>query len=352
MALPPIDIDPDLPSASTLAPEWYFEPAALVAEHARVFERSWQLVGNLGQLPEQGSYFTAAVGREPVLVVRGADDVVRAMSNVCRHRAGTVARGSGRRPVLQCTYHGWVYDLEGNLRNAPEFDGVKNFDGACLPRFRTEIWHQLIFVNVSGDAPPFTEVFGGIDEALGTRSLAAFRPSVRKDWEIRCNWKVYVDNFVEGYHIPIVHPQLFRELDYARYETETRAWYSIQHSPIRRPERLRVLDPGDEALYFWIYPNLMLNIYPDNFSTNLIVPLDPERTVTEFEWYFAPGANAEAGRVVSFSDEVQLEDIQVCEEVQRNLRSPRYERGRYSVRRENGVHHFHRLLAGQLEETT
>lgn len=347
--LPPIDIDPDLSLASTLPADWYFEERALELEYERVFERSWQFAGSGHALREPGSFRVSRAGREPLLLVRGDEGELRALSNVCRHRAGCVKRGAGQVRALQCSYHGWVYDLDGRLRSAPEFDGVKNFENVRLPEFRLEEWQGLLFVNISGEAPPLAEFFAEVDQALNGRDLRGFANPHRKDWEIACNWKVYVDNYLEGYHIPIVHPQLFRELDYRAYRTETFRFSSIQHAPIRRPEKLRISSPDDQALYFWIYPNLMLNIYPDNFSTNLIVPQGAGRTVTEFEWFFPveqPSHDLE--RIVSFSDEIQLEDVQVCEEVQRNLRSRTYSRGRFSVRRENGVHHFHRLLAASI----
>jgi choline monooxygenase len=180
--------------------------------------------------------------------------------------------------------------------------------------------------------------------------------AARKDWELDANWKVYVDNYLEGYHIPVVHPGLNREIDYGGYRTETKNYYSIQHSPIRRDQaaRLRLKEGAEEAaLFVWVFPNLMINVYPDNYSTNLIVPLGPERTLTIFEWYFrdpdAPATQAKLAQTIEFSDEIQLEDIQICEAVQRGLRSRHYDQGRYSVRRENGVHHFHGLLARYLE---
>ena len=180
--------------------------------------------------------------------------------------------------------------------------------------------------------------------------------ALRKDWHVECNWKTYVDNYLEGYHIPVVHPALNRELDYAQYRTETRSFYSIQHSPIRRDRatRLKFDDTAtdNEAQFFWLFPNLMLNVYPDNYSTNLIVPLTPERTLTVFEWYFDDpehvATQAALRRTVEFSDEIQIEDIKICEAVQRGLRSRTYTQGRYSVKRENGVHHFHGLLADYL----
>jgi choline monooxygenase len=166
--------------------------------------------------------------------------------------------------------------------------------------------------------------------------------AARKEWFLDCNWKVYVDNYLEGYHIPIVHPGLFREIDYPSYRTETRRNYSIQHAPLKKPQRIAA---GDEAEYFWVYPNLMLNVYPDNFSTNLIVPIGHERTLTVFEWFFRDAPQTTVDQTVAFSDEIQIEDIEICEAVQRGLRSSTYSSGRYSPARENGVHHFHALYA-------
>ena len=145
-----------------------------------------------------------------------------------------------------------------------------------------------------------------------------------------------------------MHPSLFKEIDYPNYRTETRPNYSIQHAPLKRPQRIR----GDgEAAYFWIFPNLMLNVYPNNFSTNLIVPIDHEKTLTIFEWYFRDpeSAKKEIDETIAFSDEIQLEDIAICEAVQRGLRSSTYDTGRYSPARENGVHHFHGLYAAAME---
>jgi len=347
--------EPRLPYAATLPSSFYLDPAVLDAELRNVFGKTWQLVGRSEQVAEHGGYFTANVAGEPLLVVRGSDGVLRAMSNVCRHRAGPVASGEGKRPVLQCRYHGWTYALDGRLLNTPEFDGVQCFDrqSIALPQFRVEEWNGLVFVTLDRDAPPLREFLGDLAEHLDTRDTAGYRLAARKDWFVDCNWKVYVDNYLEGYHIPIVHPSLFREIDYPNYRTETRRNYSIQHAPLRKPERIRTTEAGDQAEYFWIYPNLMLNVYPDNFSTNLIVPVGPARTLTVFEWYFrnpdAPDVQQRLNETIAFSDEIQLEDIDICEAVQRGLRSSTYDRGRYSPQRENGVHHFHGLYADAMK---
>jgi len=345
--------DRRLAAASTIPSRWYADPSVLEEEKRKVFGRTWQLVGRAEQVAAPGQYFTATIADEPLIVVRGADENLRAFSNVCRHRAGPVAAGAGQCKSFRCGYHGWTYSLDGNLVATPEFDGVEGFskEENCLPQFRVETWGALVFVNLDKACAPLLYVLEDMPARVSLRNFEGMRLAQRKDWYVDCNWKVYVDNYLEGYHIPIVHPALNRELDYARYRTETKRFYSIQHSPIRRDRaiRLQTKDASDEAQYFWLFPNLMLNVYPDNYSTNLIVPLSAERTLTVFEWYFRDvqsEATQEAlRRTVEFSDEIQREDISICEAVQRGLRSRTYQAGRYSVKRENGVHHFHGLLS-------
>ena len=346
--------DPRLAFARTVPSRYYFEAEILEAEKRNVFGRTWQLAGRIGQVRDPGQFFTTTIADEPVLIVRGNDGELRALSNVCRHRAGPVAKGEGKRPVLQCGYHGWTYALDGSLLKTPEMSGIECFDrdDFSLPAFRVDVWNELVFVNLDRGAAPLDEFLGDLIERLVQRDYAGYRLAARKEWSLDCNWKVYVDNYLEGYHIPIVHPGLFREIDYTNYRTETRPNYSIQHAPLKRPERVRVSDPADEIDYFWIWPNLMLNVYPDNFSTNLIVPLSPTRTLTLFEWYFrdpdSPVQRQRIDETIAFSDEIQLEDIEICEAVQRGLRSSTYDNGRYSPSRENGVHHFHGLYAGAM----
>ena len=347
------EFEESLERAATPPASWYTDAGVLAVEQERVFGRTWQLAGRAEAAERPGQFFTAEVGGEPVLVVRDGGGRLRAFSNVCRHRAGPVAAGAGERRSFQCGYHGWTYALDGRLTGTPEFEGVERFDKAsnCLPEFRADVWGALVFVNLDPACAPLDSALEDLPARAGRRDWARMRPAARKDWLVECNWKVYVDNYLEGYHIPIVHPALHRELDYARYRTETRRLYSIQHAPLRAAAaRLPAPEEGgDGAQFYWLFPNLMLNVYADNYSTNLIVPLGPERTLTVFEWYFADPEDAGVRRrveeTVEFSDEIQAEDIRVCEAVQRGLRSRTYRRGRYSVKRENGVHHFHGLLA-------
>jgi choline monooxygenase len=349
-----IAFDERLASASTLPSALYTDPTVLEAEMARVFRRTWQLVGRAEQAASPGQFFTCAVADEPIVVARGLDDKLRALSNVCRHRAGPIASGEGSCQTFRCGYHGWRYALDGRLLATPEFDGVENFrkEEQTLPQFPVDSWLGLIFVNADSAARSLAETIGDLAERLAPRRLASMRLTARKEWTLRCNWKVYVDNYLEGYHIPIVHPGLMQELDYARYRTETRDAYSVQHAPLKKsaPGRLRRGHgaAADEAQYFWIFPNLMLNVYPDNFSTNLILPLGHDRTLTIFEWFFPnpdrPEVREALRQTIELSDEIQREDIAICEAVHRGLRSQTYQSGRYSVSRESGLHHFHGLL--------
>jgi choline monooxygenase len=358
MGLLDFKFDDRISRAETLPSNCYLDPAALSLERQRLFFRTWQLVGRLDQVAEPGSYFTTEILDEPILVVRDLNGELRAFHNVCRHRAGQVARGSGCRRVFQCGYHGWTYSLDGRLLGTPDWDGVEDFrrEEVSLVPLALQTWERFIFVKIGkregeiGGAE-LSDLLGDIPQATGHCRISSMSFVARRDYVIGCNWKVYVDNYVEGYHVPIVHPSLMRELDYERYRTITHRFYSRQDAPIRTGDgegrRYQPTDEQSEALYFWIFPNLMLNIYPDNLSTNLILPLGVDRTLTIFEWYFhepeAAGMKERIEQTIALSDEVQQEDISVCEAVQRGLKSISYERGRYSVKRENGVHHFHAL---------
>lgn len=363
------NLNPQLECAETLPSRFYTAPAVLALEKERIFHRTWQFVGTLAQpcgevngtqrtLADPQSYFTFDLAGEPIVVVRDTSGTLRAFSNVCRHRAGPIAQGSGCRKVFNCAYHGWTYTLDGRLIGTPEVEGMEFFDRSTMGMvpLRCETWEHLIFVNFAHDGPSLLEYLGNIPELARDFSFHGLQLVERRDYVVNCNWKVYVDNYLEGYHIPIVHPGLMKEIDYPRYRCETFRYHSQQLGPVKEVKpgdaHQRVYAPDaqglKDALYLWLFPNLMLNFYPDNVSTNLIVPLSHDKTLTIFEWYFRDAATQKirerVAKAIAFSDEVQQEDIHICEAVQRGLQSFTYDRGRYSVKRENGVHHFHMLL--------
>lgn len=361
-------IDSDVAKASTLPSGWYLDEAVLNGEIDQLFRKTWQLVAKTADLPESGSYFTTELCGEPLVLTRDRSGTLHAFYNVCRHRGGPVALGCGVRQALQCAYHGWTYALDGTLLSTREMDGTENFDkaGFGLAPIPIASWGPLIFVNLDTEALPFEHQFGAIireveEKGFHLETMAAVE---RRDYHIACNWKVYVDNYLEGYHIPIVHPGLFLELDYERYEVVTFDNYSKQFAPVRAADSQssdrrysRYTKTGEEeaaqALYYWVFPNLMLNIYPDNVSTNVIRPQGTGRTLTLFEWFANPGTpTSDMRQTIDFSEEIQQEDIFICEHVQKGLTSRSYDRGRYSAKRENGVHHFHRLIAAALSDLT
>ncbi len=365
--LPPLDLSDynvtdDLSVAETMPARWYTDPAFLAHEKEKIFWTTWQPVGRTEMVARPGDYFACDVAGEPLVVTRTVEGELRAFYNVCRHRGATVANGKGNRKTLQCMYHGWTYDLEGRLLRAPEFEGVKNWDvgSVCLPPVKVEAWGPFVFVNLDPDAKPMAETsYGPIADEIARKGFntANMRMFERRDYYIDCNWKVYVDNYLEGYHVPTAHPGLYRELDYEQYRVDTFAEYSSQYAPIRpakdgqiqgRDRRYIRTDGEAEALYYWVFPNVMLNVYPDNMSINIILPIGHEKTLTIFEWYFEePGTGAgweSMQQTIQFSDEIQQEDIAICEIVQRGLASRSYDKGRFSVKRENGVHHFQALM--------
>jgi choline monooxygenase len=350
MDLTGFEFTPDLARASTIPASWYIDPAMLQAERRQVFGRTWQPVCHAAAVAAPGSYFACDIAGEPVVVTRSRDGELHAMSNVCRHRGAVLTEGTGMVSTIRCPYHAWTYSLDGQLLGQPEFEGVEDWDRAavCLPRFRAQVWGPYCFVNQDPAAPPLEEVLGAIpaETARFGCPVESLKFSYRRDYTIECNWKVYIDNYLEGYHLPAAHPSLFRELDYANYRVETFRWHSSQIAPIRPrtggPRRYAFDDASSSALYYWIFPNFMLNVYPDNLSSNIILPLGPDRTLTVFEWFAYSGEVSQA--TIDFSDEIQQEDIRICESVQRGLRSRHYNQGRFSVKRENGVHHFQGLL--------
>ncbi len=348
--------DPDIARASTIPSRLYVDPVYLALEEEKIFGRAWQLVGRTEQVAVHGQYITADVAGEAVVVVRDGEQL-RGFHNICLHRAGPVATGCGKRNTLQCRYHGWTYRLDGELLRAPEMEGSAGFraDEMRLMPIQVAVWGPLVFANLDLKAPALEHFL----EDLGARTerfdAGAMHFVMRKSWTVSCNWKVYVDNYLEGYHLPVVHPGLHRELDYSQYRVEPHRYWSLQHAPLRPvgadgSDRQYVPSaPGDDAQYYWLFPNIMLNIYQGQMQTNAVIPRGAGACEVVFEWYAtAPPADAAAEaawtRMVTFSDEIQAEDIEICERVQTNLRSRSYDRGRYSPTRENGVHHFHSLL--------
>jgi choline monooxygenase len=344
--------DPDLlhpqplERAVALHPAFYTDPGSLAGENRHTFSRHWQLIAHVSQVAAAGDHVVGEIAGVPVIVVRGDDGELRGMHNVCRHRAGPLALCDGRGArALRCRYHGWTYTLAGQLRSAPEMGDAQDFDVASiqLQPIRVATWRGLVFAALD-PAHALSELLDGIDARLGDRDFSDYAFAWRDSFDVPCNWKVYVDNYLEGYHVPHIHPELNKLLDYRSYVTQTAAWHSLQFSPIESDASLY----GEgEALYYYLWPNLMLNILPGRLQTNRVIPLGVDRCRVEFDYCYPSAAEADVARREAdrrFSAEVQLEDGEICEAVQKRLGSGVYEPGRLNPKRENAVHHFHELI--------
>jgi choline monooxygenase len=335
------------PSAS-----FYVDPDRLATEFNEVFARSWQLVGHASQLAQPGDYFTTQLGREPLLLTNDGG-TLRAFYNVCRHRAGPVARGYGNAKKLACRYHGWTYDLTGKLVGSSEMEGAAEYDPANI-RLESIALHRfgpLLFVALDPATLSFDEFFPGLTARCAPLGLERMSYVATREYPVEANWKIYVDNYLEGYHIPLVHPALSRELDYRQYVTELGTRYVLQYAPVREgtSQYYRASSGDGQAWYYWLFPNIMLNIYEGQLQTNIVIPIDATHTIVKFDWYsFAPLPDPKTNErwleLARFSDEIQAEDAEICTAVQTNIGSRAYRRGPYSAIRESGLQLFHSLM--------
>jgi choline monooxygenase len=337
--------------ADTIPSSWYVDPRFHAVDRDAIFARTWQGVGHLSQVRNAGDYFLATVAGNPIIVIRDRDGPLRAFYNVCRHRGGPLAiEREGCVKALTCKYHGWTFMLDGSLRGVPQWDRVELFDKGDfgLVPVAVETWEDFIFVNLSvRPTRSVSDVLAGIRERIAPIDLTTKTFVKRVDYEVASNWKVYIDNYLEGYHIPHVHPELMTLLDFQAYETELHPHYSLQHSELAAGESVYSAD-GGKAFYYWVFPNFMLNIAPNRVQANLVTPLSHDRCRVTFWYYYDDAANpAQVARLaedVAFSDHVQEEDREICELVQRGLSSRAYDHGRFSVQMETGVHQFQGMI--------
>jgi choline monooxygenase len=343
-----------LSEASTIPAPWYVDPRIAELEYLTVFSKNWQAIGRADQVEQPGQFVTATLAGEPIVAVRGTDGKLRAFYNVCRHHAAkVVTEPCGSASILHCPYHGWNYGLDGSLKGMPEFDGVKNFDrheNGLVP-VKAETWEAF-----DPEAEPLSGFLGGLVKRCQPLSLGALHFFDRKVYDIACNWKVFVDNYLDGgYHVPHLHKALSSVLDYKQYTIENEDRYCLQSSPMvasNEDAATGATRKGDRAWYFWQYPNFMINCYGGYMDTNLVIPLDVDHCRVIFDFYFSDVSESRReynAQSIAVGDRVQDEDLGICEDVQRGLKSRAYGAGRLSVRREAGEQLFHRLLAADLK---
>jgi choline monooxygenase len=352
------DGDLAIEAAATPPSSWYTHPAVLARESETVFRGSWQYACPADLVARPGSYARVDVLDESWIVIRGHDGVLRALSNVCRHHAAQLLEGCGVVERLVCPYHGWTYALDGSLRTAPGMGAQRDFDRAHfgLPQVPVEVWGPLVFLHPGEPACSVADELAPLAQLLTRFGPSELRHAHRRRYPIRCNWKVFCDNYLDGgYHVAHLHKGLAGQLDMGAYRTELFERFNVQSCPPARDAHFHGRDfrerIGQGALYAWIHPNLMLNRYGPILDTNWVVPVAADRCEVVFDYWFAETEGEDARRFIEASleasDDVQQEDVAICESVQRGVSSRSYDTGRYA-RSETGMYQFHRLLAADL----
>lgn len=333
---------PETPSAAL-----YRDPQRYETERRRIFARNWQLAGHESQFAETGDFLAFTMAGYPLILVRGTDGLIRGFHNVCRHRAGPLApdgRGKCDR-ALVCRYHGWRYALDGRLAAARDFGPAEGFDPRAHGLFpvRCENWRGLLFVNIDAGAAPLAQSIAPLMERARDMPIESFRPIRHATHEIRCNWKTYVENYLEGYHVPIVHPALAAAIDSSRYEIELRGEIVFHYAPARDGAAV-------SGLWGWMWPALGINGYANGWMMERMWPLDHARTRLDYLYFFPPGLpESELNAAVAASETTTAEDIAITEAVQRNLDAGIYDRGHLSPKHEEAVALFQQLCARAME---
>jgi choline monooxygenase len=361
---------PAMPDA--LSPRHYLDPALLQAEQQLIFERTWQLAGHIGSLPNPGSYITARAGSQPVLVVRDQERQLRAYRNVCRHRGSRLLTGSGQcKAAIRCRYHGWTYKLDGQLIGAPEALAYgERLDKGSLGLLPAQVEELcgLVFVNLDPDATPLAELVGDLPQRLERYRIPTLEPFAPYEGDQAANWKVVADNYLEGYHVPIAHPSLMRLYDYKRYRAEVHDSYVWFEAPLRKDPSSNRLERayqslvrpmsglGDEDLHTWryvyIYPNTTIDLYPDQVNTWQLLP-DGVGSTHDVAGSYRPASSRARTRFVQWANQrlntlVLDEDIDLVANVQQGLQTRDYECGPLSER-ERAVAWFAERIRRDLE---
>jgi choline monooxygenase len=317
----------------TLAVPVYRDPAVFAEERRRIFARTWQFLGLEADLAEPGDFISRELAGYPIVAVRDTDGTLRAFHNVCRHRAGPlVDEAKGKcEGAFVCRYHGWRYMLDGRLRSATAFGATEGFDPRDygLHPLKLETWRGLVFVNGDLDAEPLGNSTGPLDDLLKDHVFPS--EPMRQSHPIACNWKVYVENYLEGYHIDMVHPTLAGEVEAASYRCRMEQSVCIHEVPTK--------SGATSGIWAWLWPNLAFNVYNDGVMIEQMLPEGHGRVRLDYLYLRAPGDPGFEAAIKS-STTLTEEDRWICERVQRNLDAGVYDFGVLSPRHETAVGWF------------
>lgn len=358
----PLHIDPDIRRAETLPAVFYQDPAYFTRSKARIFARTWQYAADRAQVAEPGGAypFTYLPGTidEPLVLTHPAPGRVRCLSNVCTHRGKILVEKPGTYRQLSCRYHGRCFTLDGTFASMPAFQETQHFPRPedHLQQVDLAEWLGLYFVSLD-PAVPLETMTAPIRQRVGFLPLDSltFVPEQSRDFSVKAHWALYCDNYLEGFHIPFVHPTLNQAIDFNAYAYEQFEYGNLQIGIAGAEEPAFDLPQGHPdfgrriyGYYFWLFPNLMFNFYPWGLSLNIVVPKGPEACTVQFRSYYFAGTTYD--RSANALDETEYEDEEVVESVQLGLQSRFYQTGRFSPKMEPNVHHFHCLLAQYMND--
>ena len=355
-------IEMPLEEGWTLPAHWYSDESIAALERERIFARTWQYAGRVEQVADPGCFFATRAGHIPIAVVRGKDGELRAFVNVCRHRGHPVISGEGCRETLQCPYHAWTYDLDGSLRRAPRAEREKvDLSGIALLPAAVGEWGPFVFVNPDPAAEPLREYLGELPELIAASGvdLARVRFHSHHEWEVRSNWKIAMENFLECYHCPVAHPGFSKviDVDPDAYELTVSETFSSQLGHVRASalsaDRDGYVPRGEVtvAQYDFLWPNTTIDIEagPVNIAIERWVPTGPRTTVEVTDYFFAEDVTEEqAQEVIAFGTQVGIEDQSLCESAQEGLDAGLVTQGRLLLQSEQLIHDFQRKLVAAL----
>jgi choline monooxygenase len=326
-----------------LPASWYHGTDRYEAERRSIFSTSWLLLGHVADLERPGDRLGITMAGFPLLIVRDESGEIHGFHNVCPHRAGPLAEeGTSGGPSIVCRYHGWSFDLHGTLLAARDFGEPGPEERACgLRPITVAVWRNLIFGCLDGAQVPLIDDLGGFAAAAAGQEIEAFRPAGEYSHELRCNWKTYAENYLEGYHLPLVHPGLTREVRPSQYRIEVGDRWCRHEVPTRK-------GAVNAGRWLWRWPNLALNLYPDSMNIEQFVPTGPSTTTVTYRYFTRDGELDDS--VVAMSRTVLEEDAVICEAVQKNLDAGVYVDGVLSPKYEMAVAAFQRLVATRVGE--
>jgi choline monooxygenase len=331
------EVDPDIRKARTLASDFYTDAAYFESSKEKIFARTWQFIGTDDEVNNiKPVNILEGFLDEPGLLVRNGEGI-KCLSNVCTHRGKILIDEPCEAKLIRCGYHGRRFSLDGKFLSMPEFEGVLDFPSEAdnLPEISIASRSGFLFVSLN----PIDAAEAFVAETV--EKLADVEPERLKlvsckDYEINAHWALYCENYLEGFHIPFVHHALNQVVDYGTYTTETFRYSSLQTG----------LDSEGRVAgrYLFVFPNLMFNYYPWGVSVNIVKPVAPDRSVVSFLTFVGDESKLNEGAGADLH-RVELEDEAVVQSVQKGIRSRFYTHGRYSPTREQGTHHFHRLIS-------